>query len=50
MEFYAETTVSRRVVENPEQVKRFFVILMVVTLALGLFVHMLFWIATNSPL
>ena len=46
MEFYEETTVSRRVVENPEQVKRFFLILMVVTLALGLFVHMLFWIAT----
>lgn len=46
MEFYAETTVARRVVENPAQVKRFFLALIVLTLLLGLLVHMLFWIAT----
>lgn len=46
MEFYAEKTVARRIVENPAQIKRFFVVLLLVTLALGLFVHMLFWIAS----
>lgn len=46
MEFYAETTVTRRIVENPTPVKRFFLILLAVTLALGLLVHMLFWIAS----
>ena len=46
MEFYAEATVTRRIVENPAQVKRFFLILVWVTLALGLILHMLFWIVT----
>ena len=46
MEFYAETTVTRRIVENPTPVKRFFLILLAATLALGLLVHMLFWIAS----
>ena len=45
MEFYAETTVTRRIVENPAPVKRFFLILLAITLALGL-LHMLFWIAS----
>ena len=45
MEYYAETTVTRRIVENPTPVKRFFLILLAITLVLGL-VHMLFWIAS----
>ncbi len=46
MEFYAETTVARRIVENPAPVKRFFLFLLFTTLMLGLLVHMLFWIAS----
>ena len=45
MEFYAETTVVRRIVENPAPVKRFFLIILAITLTLGL-LHMLFWIAS----
>ena len=45
MDFYAETTVVRKIDENPTPVKRFFLLLLAITLALGL-VHMLFWIAS----
>lgn len=46
MEFYAETTVVRRITQNPAQIKGLFLILIVLTLALGFFVHMLFWVIT----